>query len=447
MKLNKETISQYPTRRFFIRYAIPGMVGTLMANIAALVDGIFVANFVSPEAFAAISVVWPIISVTLGIFIMLTIGATAIAGKYIGENKRIRANLIFTQTILVVFVLAVILLFFIYMLKDIVLPILGAHGEILKYANIYFLPLVVSSFFTGMAYCMGQFVRLDGSPRYTSSAFIVAAITNIILDALFIIVFKWGIAGAGWATAIGQFVALAMMLLHFRRKKCSLKIIKIYGGWIYIVRAAMNGFSEFISSASGGLIAWLFNITAFAIMGNMGVIAFSVVNYAIFFMTMLVYALGESIQPLISVAFGAKNRKKMESFLHTALMIGILISFILMSIVIVNPALFVDRLLKNIDIETYNTAIFFLRTMSMAFVGISLNICMSAYYTSVQCAGASAIIAFLRGTALPTILILTLPKIFDVWGLVLVLPLSEIITLIVSISLYRKRRPKILVPY
>ena len=440
MKLNKESLIMHSSRAMFVRYAIPGMIGTLMATIAGMVDGLFVARFVNADAFAAIGVISPITSLTFGVFVMLTVGATAVAGKFIGENKRIRANLVFTQTVIVTAIFGIVSIIILYNLRHIIQPILGAHGNVLKYTNEYILPLLVASFFMGTAYTLTQFVKLDGSPRFASSAFVVAASMNILLDALFIVVFKWGIAGAGWATAISQLTALLMMCCHFFRPKSHLRIIKVYGGWGYVVKAAFNGFSEFINSASGGLIPWLINITAFRIAGNAGILAYSVANYAFFGFTMLLYALSESIQPLISVSYGAKNLHKIKSFLGIALALGVFVAGVLTSILFLKPSLLANIFLVNVDKETYDVSIFFLRAISISFIPASISIIMSSYYTSVQCAGASATVAFLRSVLLPVTFILTLPYMLDALGLVMVIPLAEVITFIVALLLYKKRK-------
>ena len=102
-------------------------------------------------------------------------------------------------------------------------------------------------------------------------------------------------------------------------------------------------------------------------------------------------------------------------------------------------------LLKNVDAQTFDEAMFFVRTSIPTFIGVGINVIMSAYYTSIQKAGASALIAALRTLILPILLVLTLPNIFGFLGLVLVLPVSEIITLITSIVLYKNRSIDILI--
>ena len=234
-------------------------------------------------------------------------------------------------------------------------------------------------------------------------------------------------------------------VIIFFKANCRLKIIKIYGGWIYIVKAAFNGFSEFLSNLSSGLIPWLFNITAYNISGNRGILAYSVANYAIMFFIMLAYSVGEALEPLVSVSYGARNKNRMKDFLKISVVLISFVSILASIILLINPSLLVNTLLKDVNNDTFNDAVFFVRTSIPTFIGVGINVIMSAYYTSVQKAGASAIVAALRSMILPIVLVLTLPNIFGFIGLVLVLPISEIITLIVSFALYKNRSADILI--
>lgn len=216
-------------------------------------------------------------------------------------------------------------------------------------------------------------------------------------------------------------------------------------GWIYILKAAFNGFSEFLSNVSSGLIPWLFNITAYNISGNRGILVYSVANYAIMFFIMLAYAIGEALEPLVSVSYGARNKNRMKDFLKISVFLISSISILASVILLINPSLLVNMLLKDVDAQTFDDAMFFVRTSIPTFIGVGINVIMSAYYTSVQKAGASAIVAALRSMILPILLVLTLSNIFGFIGLVLVLPISEVVTLLVSCALYKNRSAAVLI--
>ncbi|MEI0619655.1 MATE family efflux transporter [Brachyspira pilosicoli] len=445
MELNNKTLIENSSIKLFFKFAIPSILGMIMGSAAVFVDGFFVAHFISANAFTAINIVWPITALSFGIYVMLTIGSIALAGKCIGENNIRRANLIFTQTLIVVLTIATLPLVIAYIFRTNLLPLFGAHGEIYQLSLDYIEGVLFATFFWGIAYVLSQFVRLNGSPKFASLMFIISSIANMILDPIFIVVFKLGISGAAWATAISQMIAFIMGLLYFFKPNCKLKIIKVYGGWIYILKASFNGFSEFLSNLSSGLIPWLFNITAYNISGNNGILVYSVANYAIMFFIMLAYSIGEALEPLVSVSYGAKNKNRMKDFLKISIFLISIISILISIVLLINPSSLVKMLLQDVDVKTFEDANFFVRASIPTFIGVGINIIMSAYYTSVQKAGASAIVAALRSTILPIALVLTLPNIIGFLGLILVLPISEVATLIVSALLYKKRKPDILI--
>ncbi|MEI0561221.1 MATE family efflux transporter [Brachyspira pilosicoli] len=445
MELNNKTLIENSSIKLFFKFAIPSILGMIMGSAAVFVDGFFVAHFISANAFTAINIVWPITALSFGIYVMLTIGSIALAGKCIGENNIRRANLIFTQTLIVVLTIATLPLIIAYIFRTNLLPLFGAHGEIYQLSLDYIEGVLFATFFWGIAYVLSQFVRLNGSPKFASLMFIISSIANMILDPIFIVVFKLGISGAAWATAISQMIAFIMGLLYFFKPNCKLKIIKVYGGWIYILKASFNGFSEFLSNLSSGLIPWLFNITAYNISGNNGILVYSVANYAIMFFIMLAYSIGEALEPLVSVSYGAKNKNRMKDFLKISIFLISIISILISIVLLINPSSLVKMLLQDVDVKTFEEANFFVRASISTFIGVGINIIMSAYYTSVQKAGASAIVAALRSTILPIALVLTLPNIIGFIGLILVLPISEVATLIVSALLYKKRKPDILI--
>ncbi|MEI0529953.1 MATE family efflux transporter [Brachyspira pilosicoli] len=445
MELNNQSLIENSSIKLFFKFAIPSILGMIMGSAAVFVDGFFVAHFISANAFTAINIVWPITALSFGIYVMLTIGSIALAGKCIGENNIRRANLIFTQTLIVVLTIATLPLIIAYIFRTNLLPLFGAHGEIYQLSLDYIEGVLFATFFWGIAYVLSQFVRLNGSPKFASLMFIISSIANMILDPIFIVVFKLGISGAAWATAISQMIAFIMGLLYFFKPNCKLKIIKVYGGWIYILKASFNGFSEFLSNLSSGLIPWLFNITAYNISGNNGILVYSVANYAIMFFIMLAYSIGEALEPLVSVSYGAKNKNRMKDFLKISIFLISIISILISIILLINPSSLVNMLLQDVDVKTFEEANFFVRASIPTFIGVGINIIMSAYYTSVQKAGASAIVAALRSTILPIALVLTLPNIIGFIGLILVLPISEIATLIVSVLLYKNRKPDVLI--
>ncbi len=445
MELNAKTLSQHKPHSIFLVYAIPAIMSNMISGVAILVDGIFISKYVGPEGFAAINIIWPMGSFIFGIYVMLVIGAASVAGKLLGENKMMRANLVFTQTIVVIVFVSLSASICIFIFKDYIQPFLGARDQILVYTNEYITPMAIAIFFWGFGFTLAQFARLNGSPRYISYAYGIAAVTNIIFNYIFMAILDFGIAGAGWATVISYVTSFSILICYYFRKKCKFKLIKIYAGWGYIVKAAFNGFSELLNSASGSIIPWLFNITALRLLGSTGVLAYSVANYALVLFALFAYSIGDSLQPLVSISYGARKPKKIRIFLKIAAFSSMGMGLIVSIILLIFPSLLSHALLINVSDATYEYANTFLRGFALAFVLVGINIVMTSYYTAVQCAGASATVAFLRTLLLPIIFILTLPNILGVYGLIIVLPLVETITLVVSLLLLKNRKAAVLI--
>ena len=137
MQLNNKVLKENSSKKIFINYAIPSMLGMLMESSAVFIDGLFVANFISSEAFSAIGIVWPITALSFALYVMLTLGSIAIAGKCIGENNMRRASLIFTQTLITVITLTTPVLILIYIFRETLLPLFGAHVNIYNFSLEY----------------------------------------------------------------------------------------------------------------------------------------------------------------------------------------------------------------------------------------------------------------------------------------------------------------------
>ncbi len=445
MYLNINTLNNYSSKKLFAKYAIPNLIGMILGSTTMFIDGFFVAHYISSDAFAAINIVYPVTALSFGFYVMLTVGSLAIAGEYIGKGNILRANLIFTQTILIVSTLMSIPLVVIFIFKENILPILGAHNSVYDYALYYIDPILVATYFWGISYVLSQFIRLNGFPKYASFILIMASLINIFLDYLFITVLEFGISGAAWATALAQIISFLFGVLFLFRRDLKLRIIKIYGAWNYVFKASLNGMSEFWSNISSGIIPWIFNITVYRLAGNDGIIVYSVANYTIMFFILIAYSIGEALTPLVSVSYGCRNKEKIKDFLSISLKVVTYFSIFLSIILLIRPDLLINLLLKDISINTFNSAKLFLRASLPVLICVGINILMSAYYTSIQRAGASAVVSILRSLALPIILIFILPNLFGYIGFMLVLPISEIITLIVALYLYRDRKADIII--
>ena len=210
-------LSDHFNSRKLIRFTLPSVVMMIFTSIYSVVDGLFVSNFVGKTPFAAINLIMPLLIIVGALGFMIGTGGTAIVSKTLGEGKKELANQYFSMLVYVT--IAGGILFAI--LGEIFLPtasvLLGAEGEMLDNCILYGRILLASMPFFMLQNVFQSFFVTAEKPQLGLAVTIAAGVTNMVLDALFVAVFQFGLAGAAWATAISQTIGGLFPILYFTR--------------------------------------------------------------------------------------------------------------------------------------------------------------------------------------------------------------------------------------
>lgn len=434
-----------PVPRLFLRYAIPSVVGLVAASSAGVIDGIFVGNYISSDALAAINLTIPLGALFFGVSMMLSIGGMVMAGKFKGEGKPEEASAIFSKTVVAVVLACLALCSAMLIWLDDLVGLLGAD-EVLSpltrdYLSIFlfFEPLLVIGF------CLYYFVRVDGRPNLAGFALVASALVNIFLDWLFIAHLGWGIQGAAWATGISFAVMFFIVLPHFFSHACSLRFRLRQSRWSEVGRAAINGASEFANEMSAGVTAFIFNWVMITRLGADGVAAFAVVNYILFVGLMIAYGISDSLQPLISTHYGAGMSARIRALLRVTAVALLGLGLSIISILIVAPEHIMEVFLEDDSTSVMAITQRFIQYFWPAFLFNGLNIALSAYFTAMHKPWHSATIALSRSLVLPVLFIWLLPQFLGDDGIYMAIPLAEALTLILAFTFFRFNRPQRLV--
>jgi len=416
-------------------FAIPIVLGLLAVSSAGIIDGIFIGNYIGETALAAATLCAPIFPILFGIAIMFSTGGEVFCGKFIGENNTEKASEVFTKVTIVIFVLSLLVatlgLIFIHPIANILGAGNDTHDMVVNYLRILIgsTPLITSM-------SLSFFVRVDGRPKLSSTALIITAILNIILDYIFIVRLNWGIKGAAWGTVLSYSAMPIMLLPHFLFKRGDIRFIKPTKTLKILAQIAYNGSSEFLSEISGGILMFIINSTMMKFYGTQGVAAYAVVGYLIYFASMAYYGISDSLKPIVSINYGAKEIKRVFRFLRSAIVSVGSIGLILIILTQINSKLFVGLFLKdNADITVSILANEFILAISPALVIIGTNIILSAYFTATHRARPSLIISLSRTLILPLILIPIFTNAIGGKGVITALILSETTTLIIAVLL------------
>lgn len=435
-------LSDHFTYRRLIRFVIPSVAMMILTSIYGVVDGLFVSNFVGKTPFAAVNLVIPF-TMILGAFgFMLGTGGTALVAKTLGEGRQEEANRIFSMLIYFALGLGVLLTIFgIAVLKRIVIK-MGADDAMLRHCMIYGRIVLLGIPFYMLQNMFQNFLIAAEKPQLGLIVTIAAGVTNMVLDALFIAVLGWGVAGAAVATALGQCVGGLIPFVYFARKnssKLSLVKTRLMGGALF--HACTNGSSELVSNVSMSLVGMLYNLQLMKFAGENGVAAYGVIMYVnfIFIAIFLGYAYGSA--PIVAFNYGARRTEELQNVLKKSLKLILGTGIVLLSIGVLFAGV-LSGLFVGYDAQLYAMTVRGLRFYAVSFLLSGFNIFGSSFFTALNNGMVSAAISFLRTVVFEVAAVLILPLFFGldgVWCAITVAELASILITIGAFSALRRR--------
>lgn len=435
-------LSDHFTYRRLIRFVIPSVAMMILTSIYGVVDGLFVSNFVGKTPFAAVNLVIPF-TMILGAFgFMLGTGGTALVAKTLGEGRQEEANRIFSMLIYFALGLGVLLTIFgIAVLKRIVIK-MGADDAMLRHCMIYGRIVLLGIPFYMLQNMFQNFLIAAEKPQLGLIVTIAAGVTNMVLDALFIAVLGWGVAGAAAATALGQCVGGLIPFVYFARKNSSrlaLVKTKLLGG--ALLRTCTNGSSELVSNISMSSVGMLYNAQLMKVAGENGVAAYGVILYVnfIFIAIYLGYAYGSA--PIVAFNYGAGQKAELQNVLKKSLKLLLGTGIVLLSIGVLFAGV-LSGLFVGYDAQLYAMTVRGLRFYAVSFLLSGFNIFGSSFFTALNNGMVSAAISFLRTVVFEVAAVLILPLFFGldgVWCAITVAELASILITIGAFSALRKR--------
>ena len=435
-------LSDHFTYRRLIRFVIPSVAMMILTSIYGVVDGLFVSNFVGKTPFAAVNLVIPF-TMILGAFgFMLGTGGTALVAKTLGEGRQEEANRIFSMLIYFALGLGVLLTIFgIAVLKRIVIK-MGADDAMLRHCMIYGRIVLLGIPFYMLQNMFQNFLIAAEKPQLGLIVTIAAGVTNMVLDALFIAVLGWGVAGAAAATALGQCVGGLIPFVYFARKNSSrlaLVKTKLLGG--ALLRTCTNGSSELVSNISMSSVGMLYNAQLMKVAGENGVAAYGVILYVnfIFIAIYLGYAYGSA--PIVAFNYGAGKKAELQNVLKKSLKLLLGTGIVLLSIGVLFAGV-LSGLFVGYDAQLYAMTVRGLRLYAVSFLLSGFNIFGSSFFTALNNGMVSAAISFLRTVVFEVAAVLILPLFFGldgVWCAITVAELASILITIGAFSALRKR--------
>ncbi len=435
-------LSGHFTYRKLLRYTFPSIVMLVFNSFYYVVDGLFVSNWVGKTPFAAINFIWPTLMLLGSFGFMFGTGGSALIGKTMGEQNLKKANEIFSLLIYVSIGCGTVVAIAGILLLRPIASALGAEGELLtlctRYGSIYLLSLP--------AYLLqSEFQCLcstAGKPKLGLYTTVAAGVANIVLDALFIIGFSWGVAGAAAASSLSQCIGGLLPLLYFCRKNSSpLHLTRTSFDWQSLSRICSNGFSELLNNISMSIVGILYNFQLLRIVGEDGIAAYGVLMYVnlVFIGIFIGYSVGSA--PIVSYHYGAENHAELKNLLRKGLAI-ISVSSLLMFAAGELLARPLSVLYAGYDPELLKITMrgFFIYSFSFLFAGFA--ILGSSFFTALNNGLVSALISFLRTMVFQVAGVMLLPLIWDLDGVWMSIGVAEFLAALATFLLLFSNRKR-----
>lgn len=435
-------LSDHFTYGRLIRFTVPSIVMMIFTSIYGVVDGIFVSNFVGKTPFAAVNLIMPVCMVFGALGFMVGTGGSALVSKLLGERKPDEANSVFSMLVYVSIVASAVLSLVGVLFLEPIAVWLGAQGDMVDYCVTYGRILLISVPTFVLQNEFQSFLIVAEKPQMGLAVTVAAGLTNIVLDALFVGLFHWGLVGAAVATLISQVVGGVIPLIYFAvSKKSPIRLVRARLDGKALLKTCANGSSEMMTNLSLSLVNMLYNFQLIRLAGEDGVAAYGVIMYVnfIFIGVFVGYSVGSA--PIVSYHYGAQNHDELRNLRRksTRLLMIASVAMTALAIPMARPlaAIFVSY---DAELLAMTQRGFILYSLSFLFMG--MNIFASSFFTALNNGLVSAVISFLRTLLFQVVSILFLPSLLGLDGVWLSIVLAELMGLVVSIFFLVRMRGK-----
>ena len=439
---NTIKLSDHFTYKKLLRFTVPSIVMMICTSMYGVIDGIFVSNYIGKTSLAAINFIMPVLYIFAMFGYMFGAGGSALVSKTLGEGDKKRANGLFSLFVYISIIFGVFMTIFGYFFMEPLVRWFGADGELLEQSLVYGHIFILALTAWILLYVFQLFFITAEKPKLGLWVTIASGVTNIVLDALFIVVFEWGIAGAAAASAIGQLVGGVFPIIYFARKNSSiLRLTKPVIDFKAIFQGFANGSSELVSGMSASFGSILYNVQLLKYAGENGVAAYGVLMYISMIVTSIFNGYSSGIVPVIGYHYGARNHDELKSLLKKSIIVVGLFStsIFTLSELLAYP---IAKLYVGYDEELMRITTHGFFVYSFAFLFMGMAVFASSFFTALNNGTVSAMVAFLRTLVFETTAIIMLPIIFGVdgiWGSVV---LAELMAAVVGIGFIHKMRTR-----
>lgn len=426
--------------KLFTKLLVPTIMGMAASALFTVVDGIFVGNGIGSDAMAAVNISAPIFMIITGVGLMFGMGGGILTSINLSQGKKKVANINFTQSVIALVFISLVMTLLLTIFPHKIATLFGSDEYLMDMVVEYLFWFSISLPFTVLVVALPFFIRLT-NPKISMWAMLAATVVNIILDYLFIFIFKWGLFGAAIATDIGEFVGAAIMIIYLFRHSIAIRFVWLKLSVKSLLLTLRNvgymiklGFSVFLSEITISVMIISGNYVFMDYMGADGVAAYSVICYLFPIIFMVFNATVQSAQPIISYNYGCGQMKRSDNALRLSMLFTLVFAFSIMLLFICFTRSIVTLFIPDTASAAWGYAVAGLPLFATDYLFFGINIIIIGYYTSIERLRRAISLTVLRGI-LPVVFFFTLPLLLDVNGIWLAVAAGDITTTVVIVIL------------
>ncbi|WFD10207.1 MATE family efflux transporter [Tepidibacter hydrothermalis] len=428
-----------PIGKLLTQYSVPAIIAMIVNAVYNIIDRIFIAQYAGESALAGLTVTFPIMMLIIAFASLIGSGSASIMAIKLGKNDKEGVSQTFGNSLTLGSIVAVLFMIVCYPNMNFVLSLLGANSSLLSYAADYMNIILIGFIFQMTSFVLSSSVRIEGNPMLSMTSMLVGAITNIILDYVFIGVLSWGVKGAAIATVAGQILGFLVLLSFYMRKRSILLITKenFIPKFEEIKDIVSVGFTSFLSTIGASVASVFLNRSLITYGGNAAITAIGAISSLSTLFLMPMIGIQQGMQPIISYNHGSMFKDRVNKTLLLSVVVSSLFAVIVFICLQLYPEAFMSMFLSK-ESSTMQVAVTGLRYYILMLPGLGIGFIGSAYFQAIAKSKEAIILGSLRQFILLIPLVIILPKLFGLTGVWLSTPVADAITILATAVLLIK---------
>lgn len=428
--------------RLFRMAAIPGSISMLAAALFQIIDGVLVGNILGTTAFAAINLAMPIVFINFALADLVGVGSSVPISIQLGRKNDQGANNIFTCSCIMIVATGFLIGAAIYAAAPLIAELIGISGDLATLTVQYMRVYALFSPFTTIVFAMDNYLRICGKIKASLGLNILMSLLSVVLEVLFLAVFKFGIWGAALATCISMTTCAIIALVPFFKRSLQLKFVKPVFHKELFKQILANGSPNFLNTVAGRITAMFINMLLVQMGGARAVSVYGVLMYVDGFVQPLMYGLTDSLQPAIGYNWGARQFSRVRALAKYCFGFSTLVSLVSMAVVFLLADPIARLFLHSGDTSLVSLTVFALQLFSLTYLTRGISMASLSFILAIEKPLPATIISVCTAVVFPLGVVFSLSQL-ELTGLWLNLPITSFLAALLSAGILFSLRHQI----